>query len=67
MELPNLDAAEREAAEVVAQMGRDKLPISKSREIVMEVRDEHGRPVLTATVSLNIVRVEPPPSAPKRG
>ena len=66
MELPDLDAAEREAAEAAAEMGRDKLPGSKLRRIIVEVRDEEGQRLLTATVSLDVVRVKPHPSTRAR-
>ena len=65
-ELPDLDAAEREAAEVAAEISRDKLPKGNAREIIIEVRNEHGQRVLTATVGLEIVRVAPAPDRPER-
>jgi hypothetical protein len=43
LELPDLDAAEREAAEAAADMGRDKLPGGKLRRVIVEVRDDDGR------------------------
>jgi hypothetical protein len=62
IELHDLDAAEREAAEAAAELGRERLSFSKDRSIVIEVRNEHGQRILTATVSLQIVRVKPTPS-----
>ena len=41
VEFPDLNAAEREAAEAAAAIGRDRLPKGGSREINMEVRNEH--------------------------
>jgi Domain of unknown function (DUF6894) len=64
LEFPDLDAAEREAAEAVAAIGRDRLPKGEAREIVIEVRNEHGQRVLTVTVSMHVERVHPPPAAP---
>ena len=64
MELPSLDAAEREAAETAAEMGRDRLPSGDSRDVTVEVRNEHGQRVLTVRVSMEIDRVAPPPVAP---
>src|SRR4051794_22871626 len=64
LEFPDLDAAEREAAKAAAAMGRDRLPKNDSREIVMEVRNEHRQRVLTITVSLHVERVHPPPVLP---
>ena len=64
LELPNLDAAEREAAEAAAEIGRDRLPRGDSRDVTVEVRIEHGQRVLTVRVSIEIDRVAPPPVAP---
>ena len=64
LEFDDLDAAEREAAEVAAEIGRDKLPRGGPRDVTVEVRNEHGQRVLTATVSMHIDRVAPPPAAP---
>jgi hypothetical protein len=64
IELHDLDAAEREAAEAAAELGRERISFSKDRSVVIEVRNEHGQRILTATVSLQIVRVKPPPSRP---
>lgn len=61
LELDSLDTAEREAAVTAAEIARDRLPKGDSREIAIEVRDEHHQRVLTVRVSLEIVRVEPPP------
>ncbi|GEO18337.1 DUF6894 family protein [Microvirga aerophila] len=64
-EFDSLDAAEREAAEAAADIGRDRLPKGDAREVTVEVRNEHRQRVLTATVSLEIQRVEPPPQLPR--
>jgi hypothetical protein len=40
-EFPDLDAAEREAAEAAAQIGRDRLPYGDAHDITLEVRNEH--------------------------
>src|SRR4051794_1840236 len=56
LEFPDLNAAEREAAEATAAMGRDRLPKRGLREIVMEVRDEDRQQLLTVTVSLHVER-----------
>ncbi len=65
IDCPDLDAAEREAAEVAADFGRDLLPGGKTRAVSIEVRNEHGRRVLTVTVSLHIDRMELSPVPPK--
>ncbi len=61
----SLDAAEREAAEAAAGIGRDRLPEGDAREVTVEVRNEHRQRVLTVKVSLEIDRVEPPPQPPR--
>ena len=66
LEFPDLEAAEREAAESAASMGRDLLPKSDAREITVEVRNEHGQRVLTVTVAMHLERVAPPPVTPQR-
>jgi hypothetical protein len=65
LEFPDLDAAEREAAEAAAGIGRDLLPKSDVREVTIEVRNEHRQRLLTVTVSMHLERVHPPPVAPE--
>jgi hypothetical protein len=60
----NLEAAEREAAEAAAEISRNRLPDLDVRRIVVEVRNQHGQRVITASVSMDIERVEPPPVSP---
>ncbi len=62
LEFPDLDAAEREAAETAAAFGRDRLPKSDAREVTIEVWNEHGQRMLTITVSMHIDRVVPEPA-----
>ena len=64
--LPDFEAAEREAAELAASIGRDRLPSGESRAVIVEVRNEYRQRVITVTVSLDIVRVKPRPRAPTR-
>jgi hypothetical protein len=64
MEFPDLDAAEREAAETAASIGRDLLPKGTARDVTIEVRDEHGQRVATVTIIMQVERVVPPPVAP---
>jgi len=56
LEFLDLDAAEREAAVAASAIARDRLPKGESREIVMEVRDEHRQRMSTVTVSLHVER-----------
>ena len=66
LEFDSLDAAEQEAATAAAEIGRDRLPQGDSREITVEVRNEHRQRVLTVKVSMGIDRVEPSPQPPHR-
>ena len=56
----DVDSAEREAAEVAAAIGRERLPEQRAGSVIVEVRNEHGSRVLTATVSIHVDRREPP-------
>jgi hypothetical protein len=62
MEFPGIDAAEREAAETAASIGRHLLPKGTAREVTVAVRNEHGERVLTVTVTMHVERVVPPPT-----
>jgi hypothetical protein len=64
MEFPDLDTAEREAAEAVAEIGRDRLPRGDARDITLEVCNEHRQRVLTVRLRMEIDRVDPPPGPP---
>jgi hypothetical protein len=64
LEFPDLEAAEREAAEAAAEMGRDRLPSGDTRDITIEVCNEHRQRVLTLQVVLKVDRVKPPPEVP---
>jgi hypothetical protein len=61
----SFEAAEREAAETAAEIGRDRLPTGDTREITVEMRNEHRQRVLTVKVSMEIDRVEPSPQPPR--
>jgi hypothetical protein len=64
LEFASLDAAERMAAEAAAEIGRDRLPKGESREITVEVSNEHRQRVLTIKVSMEVDRVDPSPQPP---
>lgn len=64
LEFDSLDAAEREAASAAAEIGRDQLPKSNPRELMVELRNEYGQRVLTVTVSMKVERVDPEPAPP---
>ncbi len=61
LEFGSLDAAERAAAELAAEIGRDRLPKGEARAVTIELRDEHRQRVLTIKVSMEVDRVDPPP------
>ena len=56
LELESLDVAEHKAAVSAAEIGRSQLPHGKVREITVEVKDEDGFVLITATVSLAVRR-----------
>ena len=61
----SLETAEREAATAAAEIGRDHLPKGDSREVTVEVSNEHRQRVLTVTVSMETHRVNPAPEPPR--
>jgi hypothetical protein len=65
LEFDSFEAAEREAAETAAEIGRDRLPTDDAREVTVEMRNEHRQRVLTVKVSIKIDTVEPPPQPPR--
>ncbi len=60
LEFASLDAAERMAAEI----GQAELPKGNIQNITVEVSNEHGQRVLTATATLEIHRVDLEPLPP---
>jgi hypothetical protein len=56
-ELPDIDAAYREAVLVVTHLTKERL-IGPRETLVVEVQDERGRAVLRAKVSLDVERPE---------
>lgn len=57
MEFPDLDIAEWEAAKAVAAIGCDVLPLGETREIAVEVLDEHRQVAAVVTISMDLKRV----------
>jgi hypothetical protein len=57
LEFNSLEAAEYEAARTAAEIGRGDLPKGKASEVTVEVRDEHGQPVLTVAVAMTVRRM----------
>jgi hypothetical protein len=56
LEFDTIDAAEVAAAAAAAEIGRDRLPAGDAREVTVEVKDEGGFLLVTATVSLAVRR-----------
>ncbi|WP_375460969.1 DUF6894 family protein [uncultured Enterovirga sp.] len=61
IEMPDLSAAEHEAAESAASIGRDRLPKRHARDVTVEVRNENKQRVCTVTVAMTMERVHPEP------
>jgi hypothetical protein len=61
-----LPLPKHEAAETAAAIGRDLLPKGTARAVTVEVRNQHGQRVATATVTLALAldRVDPEPIPP---
>ena len=54
LELPDLAAAKTEAAMALAELARDVIPGSSTRQLSVEVRDDLG-PVLQARMSFEAI------------
>lgn len=61
-DLADLEAAEAEACEIAALVGRDRFPAGHTQAVIIEVRNEHGQRVLTTTLSLHTTRTKPGPA-----
>ena len=59
LELPDLDEAERKAAESAARIGRDLLSKGNAHKVIVEVRNPRGKRVLAVTVTMQVERVTP--------
>jgi hypothetical protein len=66
MELADLSAAEAQAVEQAALLGRYRLPAGKTQAVTIEVRDGNGQQVATATVALHTTRTKPYLTGPER-
>ena len=56
VDLPDVDAAERQALAALGEIARDELPTRQPRYIALNVRDERGTVLLTAALSLHLQR-----------
>jgi hypothetical protein len=54
-DLPNIDAAEREAVLVATEIVSDKVKRGRIQKVIVEVRNEDGQRLLTSTVTLQTV------------
>ncbi len=57
VEFPTLDAAHTDLMDGLAEITRDIMPDGTYREIIGEVRDEGGKPVLRATIAVKAERL----------
>lgn len=57
LELDGIEAVQREAMRALPDMARDTLPSEGHRTIVVCVRDESGRTVLMAALSMMVQRM----------
>jgi len=53
-DLGTFDEAEQEAVQIAASTGRDRLPLRRTSEVCVDVRDERRTRVLTVTLTLGI-------------
>jgi uncharacterized protein DUF6894 len=65
LEFDSFDVAEYQAAHAAAEIGRDRLPKGDTRDVTIELKNEHRQRVLTVTVSMQIDRVDPSPLPPR--
>jgi hypothetical protein len=61
LEFASLDGAVRAAAELAAEIGRDRPPKGEARAVTVELRDEQRQRMLTVRVSMETHWVDPPP------
>ena len=57
VEFPTLDAAHADLMDALAEITRDIMPDGNYREIIGEVRDQGGKPVLRATIAVKAERL----------
>lgn len=65
LEFESMDAAEYQAAQTAAEIGRDRLPKGDTCDVTVELKNKHRQRVLTVTVSMEIHRVDPEPLPPQ--
>ncbi len=65
LECDSLDVAEREATQAAAEIRRGRLPKGDTRQVMVEVRNEHHQRVLMVTVSIELHWVAPTLEPPR--
>jgi hypothetical protein len=55
--MASVEAAEREAVEAAASIGRDYFMTARANSVAIEVKNEQRQPLLIVTVSLHVNRI----------
>jgi hypothetical protein len=61
VDLPDMKAVEREAADLAITIGRETLRSGSRRKVAIRVRDTGGAHILTASISLELLAVPTDP------
>jgi hypothetical protein len=59
IECAGMDEVPKQAVKALPEMARDELPDGDIRDFAVDARDEAGRRVLKATLSLRVERYDP--------
>jgi hypothetical protein len=59
LDLPDVEAAKHAAVKVLPDMARDKLPDGDRRNFLAIVRDEEGKLILQASLTLHVTSLVP--------
>ena len=60
LDLPDIDAVEKEAATTASAIARDEFSSRKVATVIVQVRDEQGLPVVNSTVMIHTTRLSRP-------
>ena len=55
-EFTGIEEAQAEALQALAEIAKDAIPTTMSRELAVEVADENGRPLLICKLILRVTR-----------
>ena len=58
IDLPDLTAARESALETLGEIAKDELPDGDHREFAITIREEGGKPLIRATLSLQVERLD---------